>query len=95
MTEDQLYARIGRLTTDLENLNDAYNQLLTMVNAVAVGEIAPKQVHVDLTNRSWAVAPTETSPGQTDIDPILCRENIQTKIPADENKSDPEEELHL
>lgn len=57
MTEDQLYAKIGRQQVELENMHAQYNSLLNALEQVGSGAISPERVSVDLKARSWMIAP--------------------------------------
>lgn len=52
----KLYAKIGQMQEQLDDLNEAYNALLNMVASVVGGDIDRNRVLVNRTNRSWEVA---------------------------------------
>lgn len=55
-----LHAIIGRKQVELEAMHDEYNHLLAVLAEVAAGTIAPSQVTVDRTARTWALSPAPT-----------------------------------
>ncbi len=63
MTEAQLFEKIGRLQTANDKLNQEYDLLLSKLGGVVSGEIARTRVLVNLTDRTWEVAPEGNSPG--------------------------------
>ena len=62
MTESQMYEKIGRLQSALEEENARYNQTLGLFAGVLSGDIAPERVMIDLTNRIWTCAALGQSP---------------------------------
>ncbi len=70
LDETTMFAIYGRKQVELDNLNEQYDKLLSVLAKVVVGEINIAQVAVDLTARSWAVtapaapAAGEEEPGQ-------------------------------
>ena len=72
MDDMQMFALYGRKQLELDNLNDQYDRLLTVLSGVVSGEISSDLVTFDLQARKWAVvvhARTEvgepTDPAQT------------------------------
>ena len=56
MKENELYETIGRLTMQLEDLNDEYDRLLEVLRQVVTGEVKLECVTADIAGRTWAVA---------------------------------------
>jgi len=56
MNENEMYALVGRKQTEFDNLNIEYNRLLSVLHEVALGQIQPSRLSVDLQARSWAVS---------------------------------------
>lgn len=54
---DALYTIIGRKQVALDTLHAEYDNLLAVLGEVAAGTIAPSQVTVDRTARTWALSP--------------------------------------
>ena len=63
MTEAELYAKIGKQHTIIEDQDAAYSRLLELLAGVVVGNIDRARVLVNLTDRSWIVSEPNTSPG--------------------------------
>lgn len=63
MDRSKLLATIGLKQLQLEELNENYDALLNMFAKVVGGQVATSQVLVNLTDRSWSVAPFGESPG--------------------------------
>lgn len=55
--EEALYAKIGRQQVLLEAQDAAYGQLLGVLAGVVSGQVDPSRVLVNLTARTWALAP--------------------------------------
>lgn len=55
LTEDSLFASIGRKQTQIELDAIEYNNLLFVLSKVASGEVQKEDVIVDLKNRSWKI----------------------------------------
>jgi len=67
MNETEMYAAIGRKQTELDRLNENYDQLLFILAQVASGQITVDRVSVDVGARTWAVAaPAAEAPAQLD-----------------------------
>ena len=64
MNEEMMFAAIGRKQTELDDLNANYDQLLSVLAQVALGEIIPDRVSVDLVARTWAVAAVVPAPAE-------------------------------
>jgi hypothetical protein len=58
----KLYEQLGRKQEALETLDQAYTDLLGVLAGVVTGEIDRRRVLVNLTDRSWTVAPPGNSP---------------------------------
>lgn len=63
MTETEAFAKIGRLTCQIEQQDTAYTQLLNVLAGVVRGDITRERVLVNLTARTWEVSEPGTSPG--------------------------------
>lgn len=57
MTEQELFAKIGRMQVQTEAQDAAYTQVLHLLAGVVGGTIEPGRVLVNLTDRSWNLAP--------------------------------------
>lgn len=57
ITEDTLFASIGRKQTQIEIDHTEYNNLLLVLSRVVSGDIPKEDVIVDLNNRSWKIEP--------------------------------------
>lgn len=55
LTEDSLFASIGRKQTQIELDAIEYNNLLLVLSKVVSGEVPKEDVMVDLKNRSWKI----------------------------------------
>lgn len=55
LTEESLFASIGRKQTQIELDVGEYNNLLLVLSKVVSGEIPKEDVVVDLQTRSWKV----------------------------------------
>lgn len=62
MTEEQLYARIGKMQLMAEDQATEYAKLLGILAGVVGGAIARSRVLVNLTARTWAVSDPGTVP---------------------------------
>lgn len=51
------FEKIGQLQVALDNLNVEYDNLLNLAGKLASGEIEPARVTVDMSGRSWSIAP--------------------------------------
>lgn len=60
---DKLYQMVGQKQERIETLDAAYDQLLGLLAKVVKGEVARSRVLVNLTERSWALAPEGQTPG--------------------------------
>jgi len=60
---EKLYAALGRRTVQHDDLDRQYTKLLNVLAAVISGAIAPSRVLVNMTDRSWAIAPPGDRPG--------------------------------
>ncbi len=58
-----LYAMLGQKQERIEHLDHAYDALLGLLGKVVSGEVARSRVLVNLTERSWALAPVGQTPG--------------------------------
>lgn len=57
LTEEVLFASIGRKQTQIELDHVEYNNLLVLLSRVVSGQIAKESVVVDLDGRAWKVVP--------------------------------------
>lgn len=62
MTESQLYEKLGRQQTRLEQQDEAYTLLLQRFAGVVSGELDRSRVLVNLTDRTWTVSEPGTRP---------------------------------
>ncbi len=62
MNESQLYERLGRLQSALEDKALCYDRVLELLAKVVAGEIDASRVIVNLTDRSWAYSEAGTRP---------------------------------
>ncbi len=59
----KLYEKLGRQQETIEDLNEAYTALLNLLANVVGGQVARSRLLVNLTNRSWELAPEGQRPG--------------------------------
>lgn len=59
---ERLYAKIGRQAERIEDLDAAYDHLLALFARVITGEVARSRVLLNLTERTWTLAPEGRSP---------------------------------
>ena len=57
ITEESLFASIGRKQTQIEIDVGEYNNLLLVLSKVVSGDIPKEDVIVDLKDRSWKIEP--------------------------------------
>ena len=57
ITEESLFASIGRKQTQIELDMGEYNNLLLVLSKVVSGDIPKEDVIVDLKGRSWKIEP--------------------------------------
>jgi hypothetical protein len=64
MNEDQILAKVGRLTMLSEKQDENYTYLIRLLAGVVDGSIDRERVLVNLTDRTWALAAEGQRPGR-------------------------------
>lgn len=62
MSEEHLYAKIGRLQLKIEEQDVAYTKLIEVTAGLVGGTIDPVRCLVNLTDRTWIVSPDGLRP---------------------------------
>ena len=62
MTEDKIYEALGRKQAIIEAQDLAYSRLLDLAACLVSGDIPRSRVLVDVTNRTWTLAPKGEKP---------------------------------
>lgn len=63
MTEHDLLAEVGARQLKLEQQDEAYRKLLSVLAGVVSGVVDPSRILVNMTDKTWYVAPQGERPG--------------------------------
>jgi len=62
MSDQQLFESLGRKQLVIEQQDQAYTNLLNLLAGVVAGQIDPARILVNVTDRTWLVAPEGQRP---------------------------------
>lgn len=62
MNESQVFEKFGRMQFEIDRLNAAYDHIAKALADVVAGELDPSRVLVNLTDRTYTIAPEGERP---------------------------------